>query len=628
MQSENSCISPNDLRTAVCVDTPKKQNLCRCFPLPVLTITAQSLVRLRPCNTSAAPPPLTFHQTSSYARHQTVNSYAAPDLHSSIVCQTPKKQHLFSPNASCAILASTTNDQSHHTSRVGGETRGNINSQSQHSSVEGRGWRRNCWARVLLEIAWKSMSLEIKVTYIHHVQRLRSRWPKSKMDATTSSLVENLCSRTYYSIIPILQLRASLAKLGTPSSLRLTACDWLKRDEPLKSSIPPVAPLIWTALNIAVLRPNEGATRYGAAPECKGGGNGRSLRKSAYQRHLPAGFPLRNPGVDPPGIEPGSPRWEASSLTTTPPRPLVPLVNVHTADGKSCQSAASHRDKKLVPWTQRHRAQPAYGDGSTEVAEMKKMRESSPEHADYLFIMPDQEKSRERKKKVTFPGKFSCSRETSKMPRRIRHPGISQLSSRQCAVYMWPGAPNRLACHQALLGSIPRRLIPGCTNIFPYPRSNDPSSEQGSSLILVPNSELEWCNSFLCRSKIRSWIEFRTTMVQPGIRHAGNEANMAPGRKRYSSNPPPPPQDQRCFPSHAIYHRRIRFVSPYIMSFTSGLERALQNSPYDEDTLVNLVCHDESSLARFNANMLGCWYTLFCAISSGKFPTMWTFLAI
>ncbi|KAJ8867600.1 hypothetical protein PR048_031402 [Dryococelus australis] len=30
---------------------------------------------------------------------------------------------------------------------------------------------------------------------------------------------------------------------------------------------------------------------------------------------------------------------------------------------------------------------------------------------------------------------------------------------------------------------------------------------------LQSNSELEWCNSFLCRS----WIEFRTTMVQPGI---------------------------------------------------------------------------------------------------------------
>ncbi|KAJ8895849.1 hypothetical protein PR048_001188, partial [Dryococelus australis] len=31
-----------------------------------------------------------------------------------------------------------------------------------------------------------------------------------------------------------------------------------------------------------------------------------------------------------------------------------------------------------------------------------------------------------------------------------------------------------------------RPLMPGCTNIFPDPRSNDPSSERGSSLTLVP----------------------------------------------------------------------------------------------------------------------------------------------
>ncbi|KAJ8875962.1 hypothetical protein PR048_023870 [Dryococelus australis] len=107
-------------------------------------------------------------------------------------------------------------------------------------------------------------------------------------------------------------------------------------------------------------------------------------------------------------------------------------------------------------------------------------------------------------------------------------------------------------------------LMPGCTNIFPDPRSNDPSSEPESSLILVPikqpnvvlfagvfsnyicrrwllipdrdfeplisavrnelpldiqsSSELEWCNSFLCLSYTRSRIEFRTTVVQPGIK--------------------------------------------------------------------------------------------------------------
>ncbi|KAJ8869435.1 hypothetical protein PR048_028425 [Dryococelus australis] len=47
----------------------------------------------------------------------------------------------------------------------------------------------------------------------------------------------------------------------------------------------------------------------GAAPECKCGGNRRSLRKPTDQRRLPARFPLgENPGATPPGIEPDSPK--------------------------------------------------------------------------------------------------------------------------------------------------------------------------------------------------------------------------------------------------------------------------------------------------------------------------------
>ncbi|KAJ8895716.1 hypothetical protein PR048_001053 [Dryococelus australis] len=137
------------------------------------------------------------------------------------------------------------------------------------------------------------------------------------------------------------------------------------------------------------------ATNYGVAPECKGGGNGRSPRKPADQRHRPARFPrakfrsdppgdrtrftvmggkqsarsallrdissgilaheacmeqrrnekdggngrsqenpltggivlhdphLRESGVNRPGIEPGSPSWEVSSLTAQSPWPPV-----------------------------------------------------------------------------------------------------------------------------------------------------------------------------------------------------------------------------------------------------------------------------------------------------------------
>ncbi|KAJ8894151.1 hypothetical protein PR048_006761 [Dryococelus australis] len=55
----------------------------------------------------------------------------------------------------------------------------------------------------------------------------------------------------------------------------------------------------------------------GVASECKGGRNGRSSRKPADQRHRPARFLLAKIRGDPPGIEHGSPWWEASILTTT-----------------------------------------------------------------------------------------------------------------------------------------------------------------------------------------------------------------------------------------------------------------------------------------------------------------------
>ncbi|KAJ8871519.1 hypothetical protein PR048_027841 [Dryococelus australis] len=49
------------------------------------------------------------------------------------------------------------------------------------------------------------------------------------------------------------------------------------------------------------------------------GGNGRSPRKPADQRHRPARFPYAKVGVTRPGIEPGRPWWEASILTPQPP---------------------------------------------------------------------------------------------------------------------------------------------------------------------------------------------------------------------------------------------------------------------------------------------------------------------
>ncbi|KAJ8891852.1 hypothetical protein PR048_004406 [Dryococelus australis] len=66
---------------------------------------------------------------------------------------------------------------------------------------------------------------------------------------------------------------------------------------------------------------------YRASPERNGGGNGNSPRKHTEQRHLTC----ENPGVTRPGIEPGSPWWEASRLTAQPPRPRHLLKHLHVA---------------------------------------------------------------------------------------------------------------------------------------------------------------------------------------------------------------------------------------------------------------------------------------------------------
>ncbi|KAJ8898047.1 hypothetical protein PR048_003407 [Dryococelus australis] len=69
---------------------------------------------------------------------------------------------------------------------------------------------------------------------------------------------------------------------------------------------------IWAALNIEVLRADEGD--YGAATECNEGEiHDKTRRPVASSRTLPT---CENPGATPPEVEPGSP-----NRTTTPPRP-------------------------------------------------------------------------------------------------------------------------------------------------------------------------------------------------------------------------------------------------------------------------------------------------------------------
>ncbi|KAJ8891252.1 hypothetical protein PR048_010768 [Dryococelus australis] len=75
-----------------------------------------------------------------------------------------------------------------------------------------------------------------------------------------------------------------------------------------KWSVVQLSGRLWAALNIEILRADEGEVRY--------------TRKPADQWHCSGTVPTcENTGATPPEIKPDSPRWEASSLTTVPPRP-------------------------------------------------------------------------------------------------------------------------------------------------------------------------------------------------------------------------------------------------------------------------------------------------------------------
>ncbi|KAJ8880924.1 hypothetical protein PR048_017397 [Dryococelus australis] len=105
-------------------------------------------------------------------------------------------------------------------------------------------------------------------------------------------------------------------------------------------------------------------------------------------------------------------------------------------------------------------------------------------------------------------------------------------------------------------------LMPGCTNIFPDPRSNDLSSEPGFSLILVPflcctNEIARFCisDSSISVPNRRGHGAVVVTLlashqgemgsifdgVAPGFSHAGNVPDNAAGRRVFSGSPVPPP---------------------------------------------------------------------------------------
>ncbi|KAJ8868995.1 hypothetical protein PR048_030541 [Dryococelus australis] len=78
---------------------------------------------------------------------------------------------------------------------------------------------------------------------------------------------------------------------------------------------------IWAALNTEVSRADGGEARRvwsSAGMQGRGMPDKKTRRPAASSATIPT---CENPGVTLPGIKPGSPRWLASSLTTTPPQP-------------------------------------------------------------------------------------------------------------------------------------------------------------------------------------------------------------------------------------------------------------------------------------------------------------------
>ncbi|KAJ8866406.1 hypothetical protein PR048_032249 [Dryococelus australis] len=98
---------------------------------------------------------------------------------------------------------------------------------------------------------------------------------------------------------------------------------------------------IWAALNIDVLRADEGEKRgeYGAAPERKKGRK-REIPEKTHRPVASSGVipAWEVPGAIPPGIEPGLPGWEVSSLTTVLPRPQLILGKTNLARGDVLKS--------------------------------------------------------------------------------------------------------------------------------------------------------------------------------------------------------------------------------------------------------------------------------------------------
>ncbi|KAJ8875099.1 hypothetical protein PR048_022990 [Dryococelus australis] len=171
----------------------------------------------------------------------------------------------------------------------------------------------------------------------------------------------------------------------------------------------------------------------------KGGGEREIPRKPADQRHRPRRFPLR--GVTPPGIEPGSPRWEASSLTA---KPLLPPKITYFHDNRKI----GHSAAELILLAQEiSEACQTYSRPMSEVGQVLLREVCRP------LVASVPRGDRKRVDPSVFPtAPQRCTAGTgARLPCRLRPRTTLGRSGR---------AVKLLASHQGEPSSIPGRLIP------------------------------------------------------------------------------------------------------------------------------------------------------------------------
>ncbi|KAJ8867642.1 hypothetical protein PR048_031445, partial [Dryococelus australis] len=231
----------------------------------------------------------------------------------------------------CAVIASTLHP---HCLRGCNRSRPNATPRAERRRI----WRRAAellTPEVLNRIAIEELCLGRKGVgrIIKHPSVNENQFPDTRRGQSLPD--HNTTSTMIHSSLKILDVKSSI---GPPPNLKHehryeTVVEWSGE--------------VRVALNSEVLRADEGDN--GTAPERNG--------ETPEKIHRPAASIRERPST---GIEPGSPWWEASSLTTIPPRPLL-RSNVQHSCWSYSRAATSPEAEILVPVVMEQRLNARWG---------------------------------------------------------------------------------------------------------------------------------------------------------------------------------------------------------------------------------------------------------------------------